>query len=38
VSGAIAQVNPTVLFLLAGAMALFCGVGALSSRKVRALA
>jgi hypothetical protein len=36
-SGAIAQVNPSVLFLIAGAMALLCGAGALVSRQVRAL-
>ena len=36
-SGAIAQVNPSVLFLIAGGMALLCGAGALVSRQVRAL-
>ncbi|HET6309806.1 MAG TPA: MFS transporter [Candidatus Nitrosotalea sp.] len=37
VSGAIADVNPTLLFLLAGGMMCLCGVGAASSRSVRSL-
>jgi MFS family permease len=37
VSGFVAQVNPTVLFLVAGGMMLACAVGAFSSRQVRSL-
>ena len=37
VSGAIADVNPTLLFLLAGGMMLLCGAGAAASRSVRSL-
>jgi MFS family permease len=36
-SGAIAQVNPTLLFAIAGGMMLLCGVGAAASRAVRSL-
>jgi len=36
-SGAIADVNATLLFLLAGGMILACGIGAASSRSVRSL-
>jgi hypothetical protein len=36
-SGAIAQANPTLLFLLAGGMIFLCGVGAATSRSVRSL-
>lgn len=36
-SGAIAQVNPTLLFLIAGGMMLACAAGAVSSRRVRSL-
>jgi MFS family permease len=36
-SGAVAQVNPTVLFVLAGTMATLCGVVAAASRQVRTL-
>jgi hypothetical protein len=36
-SGAIANVNPTLLFLLAGGMMLLCAAGAAASRQVRAL-
>jgi hypothetical protein len=36
-SGAIANVNPTLLFLIAGGMMLVCGVGAAASRSVRSL-
>jgi hypothetical protein len=36
-SGAIADVNPTLLFLVAGGMMLACGIGAASSRSVRSL-
>jgi MFS family permease len=36
-SGAIAQVNPTLLFLLAGGMIVACGAGAAMSRTVRSL-
>lgn len=36
-SGAIAQVNPTLLFLLAGGMILLCAAGAAASRTVRSL-
>src|SRR5579864_4823916 len=35
VSGAIAQANPTLLFLIAGGMMLLCAIGAASSRQVR---
>jgi hypothetical protein len=37
VSGAIADLNPTLLFLLAGGMMLLCGAGAAASRSVRSL-
>lgn len=36
-SGAIAQVDPSLLFLIAGGMSLLCGVGAAASRSVRSL-
>ena len=36
-SGAIANVNPTLLFLIAGGMILVCGVGTAASRSVRSL-
>jgi Transmembrane secretion effector len=36
-SGAIAEANVTVLFLVAGAMMLACGIGAAASRQVRSL-
>ena len=36
-SGAIANVNPTLLFLIAGGMILLCGVGTAASRSVRSL-
>ena len=36
-SGAIADINPTLLFLVAGGMMLACGIGAASSRSVRSL-
>jgi MFS family permease len=36
-SGAIALVNPTLLFLIAGGMMLACAAGAVSSRQVRSL-
>jgi MFS family permease len=36
-SGAIAEVNPTLLFLIAGGMILVCAVGTVSSRTVRSL-
>ncbi|HUY73644.1 MAG TPA: MFS transporter [Candidatus Dormibacteraeota bacterium] len=36
-AGAIANVNPTLLFLLAGGLTLACGAGAAASRQVRAL-
>ncbi len=36
-AGAIAYVNPTLLFLLAGGLMLACGAGAAASRQVRAL-
>jgi MFS family permease len=36
-SGAIAQVNPTLLFLIAGGMILLCAVGTAASRTVRSL-
>jgi hypothetical protein len=36
-SGAIADVNPTLLFVLAGGMILLCGVGTAASRTVRSL-
>jgi MFS family permease len=36
-SGAIAQVNPTLLFVIAGGMILLCAVGTASSRTVRSL-
>lgn len=36
-SGAIANVNPTFLFLMAGGMMLLCAVGTASSRQVRSL-
>jgi hypothetical protein len=37
VSGVIANVNPTLLFLIAGGMILLCGAGAAASRTVRSL-
>jgi MFS family permease len=37
VSGVIAQLNPTLLFLIAGGMILACGAGTAVSRKVRSL-
>jgi MFS family permease len=37
VSGVLAEVNPTLLFLIAGGMTLLCGVGAAASRQVREL-
>jgi Transmembrane secretion effector len=37
VSGAIADVNPTLLFLLAGGMILLCAAGTAASRTVRSL-
>src|SRR3979490_625827 len=37
VSGAIADLNATLLFLLAGGMMLLCGAGAAASRSVRSL-
>jgi hypothetical protein len=36
-SGVIADVNPTLLFLIAGRMTLLCAVGTASSRTVRSL-
>jgi hypothetical protein len=36
-SGAIAQVNPTYLFLIAGGMILLCAAGTAASRTVRSL-
>ena len=36
-AGAIANVNPSLLFLLAGGLTLACGAGAAASRQVRAL-
>ena len=36
-SGIIANVNPTLLFLIAGGMILLCGVGTAASRSVRSL-
>jgi hypothetical protein len=36
-SGAIAQVNPTLLFVMAGGMILLCAAGAAASRTVRSL-
>ncbi|TMD39904.1 MAG: MFS transporter [Chloroflexi bacterium] len=36
-SGALADVNPTLLFVIAGGMILACGVGAIASRAVREL-
>jgi hypothetical protein len=37
VSGVVAQLNTTALFLIAGAMILACGLGAVTSRRVRSL-
>ena len=37
VSGAIADINPTLLFLIAGGMMLLCAIGAGASRQVRSL-
>jgi len=37
VSGTIANVNPTLLFLIAGGLMLLCGAGAAASRSVRSL-
>ncbi|GAC1666126.1 MAG: MFS transporter [Candidatus Dormibacteraceae bacterium] len=36
-AGAIAQINPTMLFLIAGAMILLCAAGTAASRTVRSL-
>jgi hypothetical protein len=36
-SGAIADLNPTLLFLLAGGMILLCAAGSVGSRTVRSL-
>ncbi|MHB8612815.1 MAG: MFS transporter [Candidatus Dormibacteraceae bacterium] len=36
-SGAVAEVNPTLLFLIAGGMILLCGAGTAASRTVRSL-
>jgi hypothetical protein len=36
-SGAIAELNATLLFLIAGGMILLCGAGAAASRQVRSL-
>jgi MFS family permease len=36
-SGALAQFNPALLFLIAGAMMIACGLGAVASPRVRAL-
>jgi hypothetical protein len=36
-SGVVAQLNPALLFLIAGAMMIACGLGAVASRRVRAL-
>lgn len=36
-SGVIADVNPTLLFLIAGGIILLCGAGAAASRTVRSL-
>ena len=36
-SGVLAEVNPTLLFLIAGGMILLCAVGTGASRKVRSL-
>src|SRR5712692_8741116 len=36
-SGAIADINPTLLFLVAGGMIFLCGLGAAASRSVRSL-
>jgi hypothetical protein len=36
-SGAIANVNPTLLFLIAGGMMLICAAGTAASRSVRSL-
>jgi MFS family permease len=37
VSGVVAQLNPTLLFVIAGGMMLVCAAGAVSSRSVRSL-
>ena len=37
VSGVVAQLNPTLLFVIAGGMMLACAAGAVSSRSVRSL-
>jgi hypothetical protein len=37
VAGAIAQANPTLLFVIAGGMMLLCAVGTAASRQVREL-
>jgi hypothetical protein len=37
VSGAIADVNPTLLFLIGGGMILLCAAGTAASRSVRSL-
>jgi MFS family permease len=36
-SGVVAQLNPTALFLIAGAMMLACGLGAIATPRVRSL-
>jgi hypothetical protein len=36
-SGAIAQLNPTLLFVIAGGMMVLCAAGAAASRSVRSL-
>lgn len=36
-AGALAQLNPTYLFLIAGGMMLLCGIGTIASRTVRSL-
>ena len=37
VSGALADLNPTLLFAVAGGMILVCAAGAVASRSVRSL-
>jgi hypothetical protein len=36
-SGALAEFNPTLLFLIAGGMTILCGVATAASRQVREL-
>jgi hypothetical protein len=36
-SGALAEFNPTLLFLIAGGMTILCGVAAAATRQVREL-